>query len=114
VGLPLFFLALRQRRVAGVSGEEPPNVELPGMIHWTRTRVLRHSLYWCLVPCVLTPAFVVTGLFFHQAYLVETKGWSLTFWAACYPLYALLSVGSSVLSGWSVDRWSGRQTLPYV
>lgn len=115
LGLPLFLLALRQRRVAGQSHvDEPPSVDAPGMVHWTRGSVLRNPLYWLLIPCVLTPAFVVTGLFFHQSYLVETKGWSLAYWAACYPIYAALSVGSSVLSGWSVDRWSGRQTLPFV
>lgn len=115
VGLPLFVLALQQRRIPGQSHiEEPPNVDAPGMVHWTRGRVISNSLYWLLVPCVLTPAFVVTGLFFHQSYLVEIKGWTLAFWAACYPLYAVASVGASVLSGWSVDRWSGRQTLPFV
>lgn len=115
IGLPLFVLALRQRRVAGQSGlEEPPSVDAPGMVHWTRGGVITHPLYWLLIPCVLTPAFVVTGLFFHQSYLVETKGWSLAYWAACYPIYALMSVGSSIVSGWSVDKWSGRETLPFV
>ncbi|MEL7543160.1 MAG: MFS transporter [Pseudomonadota bacterium] len=115
-GLPLFLLALRQRRVAGSSGvaTEPPPVDAPGMIHWHRREVLRHPLYWMLVPCVLTPAFTVTGLFFHQTHLVETKGWSLAFWAATYPLYAVFSVAASVASGWAVDRFSGRATLPAV
>lgn len=116
VGLPMFLLALRQRRVAGSSGAaaEPPAVDAPGMIHWRRREVLRHPLYWMLVPCVLTPAFTVTGLFFHQTHLVETKGWSLAFWAATYPLYAVFSVAASVASGWAVDRFSGRATLPAV
>ncbi|MEL6423434.1 MAG: MFS transporter, partial [Pseudomonadota bacterium] len=117
VGLPAFLLALRVPRARGggrAAIEEPPAVDPPGMVHWHRSEVLRDRLYWLLVPCVLTPSFVVTGLFFHQAHLAETKGWSLAFWAGTYPAYAVASVASSVLSGWAVDRFSGRRVLPGV
>jgi MFS family permease len=114
IGLPLFLLALRQRRIAGHSNEEPRSVELPGMVHWDRRRVLASGLFWCILPCVLTPSYITTALFFHQSYLVEVKGWSLAFWASCYPIMAVTSVGASIFSGWAVDRWSGRRMLPFV
>ncbi|MGI9407450.1 MAG: MFS transporter [Hyphomicrobiaceae bacterium] len=114
IGLPVFLLALRQRRIPGRSGEEPPAVDFPGMVHWTRIEVLSNPLVWLIFPCILAPAFIVTATFFHQSYLAETKGWSLAFWAACYPLYAVTSVASTIVSGWGVDRWSGRQLLPFV
>ncbi len=114
IGLPLFLLALRQRRVAGRSNEEPRSVELPGMVHWDRRGVLASGLFWFILPCVLTPSYITTALFFHQSYLVETKGWSLAFWASTYPLMAITSVATSIASGWAVDRWSARRMLPFV
>ena len=115
IGLPLFLLSLMQRRTPGQSGiEEPPPIDTPGMIHWTRGEALTNPVIWLVAPVVLGPSFIVTGTFFHQTHLVETKGWTLAFWAACYPPYAVVSVVTSVIMGWAIDRWSARQTITFV
>ena len=116
IGLPVFLLVLREGRRPGARRhiEEPAVVNPPGMVHWRRGEVLRDPLYWLLVPCVLAPSFIVTALFFHQSHLAEEKGWSLAFWAATYPLYAVTSVGATVIAGLGVDRFSGRAMLPVV
>lgn len=48
---------------------------------------------------------MITGVFFHQVHLVETKGWSLAWFAATFPAYSLASVAGSLCFGWAVDRW---------
>ncbi len=80
--------------------------------HWTRPRVLRHWLFWALLPAVLTPPFIGTVLFFHQVHIAEVKGWSLAAMAAGYPVYAGLTVVSAFLGGWAVDRLGPAQLLP--
>ena len=63
-----------------------------GSSHWTRKAVLRDPRFYFLLPVILAPAFISTGLFFHQIFLVEAKGWALESWAATYVAFAAASV----------------------
>ncbi|MCR9256180.1 MAG: MFS transporter [Alphaproteobacteria bacterium] len=81
--------------------------------HWTRKEVLRDPKFWILLPGVLTPAFVVTGLFFHQVFIVEYRGWSLDVFARSYLIYAVASVLCSLSVGGLIDRYSARGLLPF-
>ena len=47
---------------------------------WSRNEVLRNSRSYLILSAVLAPPVIIAGLFFHQVYLVESKGWSLTWW----------------------------------
>ena len=84
----------------------------PGRRQWTRGEVVRDPLFYALMPGMLAPSFITTGGFFHQVYLAETKGWTLTWFAACYPIYALATVAVSLAAGWAVDRWRAAGLLP--
>jgi MFS family permease len=37
----------------------------------------------------------------------------LTWFAACYPIYALATVAVSLATGWAVDRWRAARLLPF-
>ena len=80
---------------------------------WTRGEVVRDPLFYALLPGILAPSFISTAVFFHQVYLAETKGWTLTWFAACYPIYALATVALSLVTGWAVDRWRTARLLPF-
>lgn len=79
---------------------------------WSRGEVLRDPLFYALLPGVLAPSFILTGVFFHQVHLVETKGWSLALFAAAYPGYSAAAVAASLAFGWAVDRWNAGRLLP--
>ncbi|MEQ8653512.1 MAG: MFS transporter [Kiloniellales bacterium] len=82
---------------------------------WTRSQVFRDPLFLLLLPGIVAVSFMITGVFFHQVLLVEIKGWSLSWWAASYPVYAVVTVASSLTAGWIVDRWSCKVLLgPYL
>ncbi|MCW2306135.1 MFS transporter [Rhodobium gokarnense] len=111
LAVPLSMVLLRQSR--------QPRTPLPTsreggapVEEWTRARVLRDPLFWVLLPGLLAPAFIVTGVFFHQVHLVETKGWELAWFAAGYPFFAATSITSGLATGWIIDRWSARRALP--
>ncbi len=78
---------------------------------WTRRQVLRDPLFYLLLPGLLATSFMITGVFFHQALLVEVKGWTLAWFAASYPAYAITVVVLSLAAGWAVDRWGARRLL---
>ena len=69
--------------------------------------------FYLILPAVVVPPALMAGFFFHQILLVETKGWSLTWWAACFGGFALARVGTSVLSGFLIDRFGATRLLPF-
>ena len=80
---------------------------------WSRRRVLRDPEFYLILPAVLVPPAIMAGLFFHQVHLVESKGWSLTWWAFCFTGFAFARVSVSVLSGFLIDRFGATRLLPF-
>ncbi len=81
--------------------------------HWSRSEVMRDPLFYVLLPGVLAPPFMMTGVFFHQVHLIESKGWSLTLFASGYPVYSGFTVILSLLTGWAIDKYGSGRLLPY-
>jgi MFS family permease len=75
---------------------------------WTRKEVLRDRRFHLLLPYLLAPAFISTGVMFHQVYLVQTKGWTLEWFATGFIAYGAAKVISSLIGGPLVDRYSAR------
>ncbi len=81
---------------------------------WRRRDVLRDYRLYLVLPAVLAPAFINTGVFFHQVHIVEEKGWSMGEFAAAFTVYALTSVASALAAGGLVDRLGALRLLPAV
>lgn len=81
---------------------------------WTRREVLRDPLFYLMMLGVMAPGFIVTTIFFHQVYLVELRGWSLSVFAASFALSALVNSVFTLVSGQLIDRFSGLSLLPFV
>jgi len=73
--------------------------------HWRRADMLRHPLFWLLVPAILGPAAWNTALFFQQVHLAEVKGWQHGDFVAMLPLFTAVSVAATFASGWAIDRF---------
>lgn len=81
---------------------------------WTRAQMLRDPRLYVLLPAILAPSFIFTGLFFHQVFiLVEGKDWSRTALAASYTLYAGTVVLTKLGTGVFIDRFSAVKALPF-
>jgi len=80
---------------------------------WSRAEVLHDTTFYALMPGILAPSFIMTGVFFHQVHLVETKAWKLAWFAASYPVYAASTLVVSLLAGWAVDHWGAAWLLPF-
>jgi len=79
---------------------------------WTRAQVLRDRRFFALLPGLLAPPFIMTGVLFHQVHLVEVKGWVLTEFTALYLLYASSATAVSLGCGSFVDRYRTSALLP--
>ncbi|CAN0545547.1 unnamed protein product, partial [Laminaria digitata] len=85
----------------------------PGRLSWSRAQVLRDPKFYALLPGILAPPFIITGILFHQVHLVETKSWTLAAFAACYPLYAISATAVALGAGWMVDRSGAAYLLQF-
>lgn len=79
-----------------------------------RVRMLTDWRFYMVLPAELAPAFIVTGLFFHQVHLAATKGWSLAWLASCFVGFAVAQGMAVLPTGWLVDRIGAIRMLPYV
>lgn len=81
---------------------------------WTRPEMLRHWLFWAILPGLLAPSFIATTAFFQVVPLTEVKGWDLwTYTSLAYPAYSVTTVICSLIFGWLVDARGSFRILPF-
>lgn len=99
-------------------GRKPKSVLEDGPVDdrpsWTREQVLADRRFWLMLPSVMGPAWIFTGVFFHQVAIVEEKAWLFSAFAATYVLYAVAKVAASLLAGVLVDRFSAARVAPWT
>ncbi len=102
----------RHRRLLGRAGAGTTG-SASAARQWSRGDVLHDSRFYLILPAAIAPAFIMTGLFFHQVHLVESKGWSLTWFASCYIGYGAGTLAASLLSGPLIDRVGATRLFPF-
>lgn len=73
---------------------------------------MRQPFFWVFAPATFFSSFSVTGLFFYQLLLVETRNWDAEWYAMMFGVYALVRLTSSLLGGPLVDKLSARILFP--
>ncbi|EEB86334.1 MFS transporter [Roseobacter sp. GAI101] len=111
ITMPVMLMLLRQERTPQSMAETTQVAGMDGH-HWTRLQMMRHGLFWLMIPMIIGPAAWGTALFFQQVHLTEVKGWSLVSFVALMPLYTITSVISTFVSGWAVDRFGVNRVTP--
>ncbi|NVJ60170.1 MAG: MFS transporter [Gammaproteobacteria bacterium] len=85
--------------------------ELDGQSHWTRSQVVKDWRFIAALVALMAPAVIITGLFFHQLYWAEQRGWSLTAMASSLSAYAITHALGSLYTGSLVDRIGAQRVL---
>ena len=81
---------------------------------WTRKEVLRDFKFYTMLPCILAPAFIITGIVINQSFIIESKAWGTYTLAKAFMVYAALTVITLFLSGILVDKFTSRKLLLYL
>lgn len=81
---------------------------------WEVAEVLRDRRFYLLIIPILIPPAFLTALFFHQAWLMEWKGWDLTTIAAGFVGYAACRGAVSFFVGPVIDRLTAKKIFPCV
>ncbi|GKY86438.1 MFS transporter [Sinisalibacter aestuarii] len=113
LAIPLLSLLLQRERIPSEMSASSDATGMQGR-HWTRGEVLRHPLFWFVVPLLIGPPAFGTALFFHQVHLAEVKGWPLLQYVALFPVYSGVSLVFMLISGWAVDRFGTARLMPWI
>jgi len=81
---------------------------------WTRKEVLRDYKFYTMLPCILAPAFIITGIVINQSFIIESKAWGAYSLAKAFMVYAVLTVITLFFSGILVDKFTSRKLLLYL
>ncbi len=110
--IPLIQRLLRQERTPQSLAEDSSSLGMGGR-HWSRSEMLRHPLFYLLVPLMLGPPAWGTALFFQQVHLTETKGWSLVSYVSLMPIFTLSMIATTFVAGWAIDRFGVKWVVPF-
>lgn len=108
--LPVIFGLMRVER-------EPRSTDKPEIAgasrDWKRGEVMRDGLFWAMSIGIFAPAFIGTSVFFHQAHLVEIRGWTQQFFAGSFVIMSVVTVCSGLIAGQLIDKFSAVKILPF-
>ena len=110
--IPVMQYLLRLERTPQSMADDVQSLGMEGR-HWTRAQMLRHPLFYILIPLVLGPSAWGTALFFQQVHLTEVKGWSLGSYVALMPVYTIASIAFTFITGWAIDRFGVKWIVPF-
>lgn len=110
--LPFMWVLLRLERTPQSMAEDSQATGMDGR-HWTRGEMLRHGLFWFMVPLLFGPPAWGTALFFQQVHLVGVKGWDLASYVALNPMFVVVAAVATFASGWAIDRWGTGRIIPF-
>lgn len=107
---PVTWILLRsERQPAAAAGPGNEARGVPQQRQWTRAEVLQSPVFYAVLAAVVAPAFVITAIFFNQVTLVAAKGWTLSWFAATFPILAAAHILGALATGWCVDRFGARR-----
>lgn len=94
---------------ANPEGKPPETIRWPG-----RREVLQDYRFWLALPALMAAPFLITGIFIHQNFIVEQKGWTANWLAVCFTVYGLVHWLSALAAGSLVDRLGPYRLLPWL
>ncbi len=115
--LPVILWLLKgqgKRHEAHVSDLNTASKNGPGLVpSKTRREMLGEFRFYLLLPAILAPSYVGTGLFFHHLTLAESKNWSGLWVTGNYWVYAVFTIATSLISGPLIDRFTAARVIPF-
>ena len=114
--LPLFsFFTVKHINISSRESENENNKnEFLLVKSWTRKEVLTDLKFYTMLPALLAPSFIITGIVINQSFIIESKDWGDYTIAKAFMFYSVLTVATLFLSGLLVDKFTSRKLLPIL
>lgn len=111
LAIPILLRLLRAERTPQSIARETQSTGMHGL-QWTRNAVMKHWLFWAMVPTLIGPSAFGTAFFFQQVHFAATKGWSHVELVALFPIFTLSATISMLMSGLAIDRFGTARLMP--
>jgi len=111
--LPLFsYFTVKDIKISSreSKNENDKNKFLP-IRSWTRKEVMTDFKFYTILPALLAPSFIITGIVINQSFIIESKSWDNYAMAKAFMFYSVMTVISLFLSGLLVDKFTSRKLL---
>ena len=102
--VPLIWVLLKNERTPQSLAKEVIAFGMLGK-SWSRKEVIRHPLFWFMLPALIGPSACTTSFFFQQVYFAEIKGWTHLQLVALFPIYTIVAIVFNLVSGWALDKF---------
>ncbi|MGR3291653.1 MAG: MFS transporter [Paracoccaceae bacterium] len=112
LAIPAMLMLLQHERTPQSMSDAAQTAGMNGK-HWRRSDLLRHWLFWLMVPSLIGPASWSTALFFQQVHLAEVKGWTHLEFVALFPVFTAAMITMTMATGWLVDRYRANRVIVY-
>ncbi|MBT5821596.1 MAG: MFS transporter [Rhodobacteraceae bacterium] len=112
IGIPILMMLLSKERTPASMTESSESLGMNGR-HWSRNEMLKHPLFWLMVPAILGPSAFSTAFFFHQVHYASVIGISTMQMVSYFPFFTAMIVIAMILTGMLVDRFGTPRLLPY-
>lgn len=109
--VPVLMFLLRSERTPASMAQETSALGMKGK-HWSRMDMVRHPLFWFMIPALLGPSAFNTAFFFHQVHYSDVIGISNFVFVSYLPLFTAISVVMTLISGAALDRFGTARLLP--
>jgi len=110
--VPLIWILLKDERTPQSLAKEVTAFGLLGK-SWSRKEVMTHPLFWLIFPAIIGPSACITSFFFQQVHFAEVKGWTHLQLVSLFPLYTLVAITFSLVSGWALDMFGLDRIIPF-
>ena len=110
--VPLIWVLLKNERTPQSLAKEVITFGMLGK-SWSRKEVIRHPLFWFMLPALIGPSACTTSFFFQQVYFAEIKGWTHLQLVALFPIYTLVAIIFNLVSGWALDKFGLDRIIPF-
>ena len=81
--------------------------------NWQQKDLIIDKKFYVYLPISLAPPFILTGLVFHQIFIITYKGWGIELLASSYIGWGIFSMIGLILGGSLVDRVNTKKIIPY-
>ena len=81
--------------------------------NWQRRDVILDKNFYVYLPISVAAPFILTGLIFHQVFIITNKGWGMELLASSYIGYGIFSIIGLLIGGILIDKVDAKKTVPY-
>ena len=81
--------------------------------NWKIRNVIINKNFFIYLPISVVPPFILTGVIFHQVFIITDKGWGMELLASSYIGWGIFSIIGLFIGGPLIDKVDTKKAIPY-